>query len=94
MRAEDKYTVQKKHGLILENREQLSLSGVSDVSGFDDESVTLNTELGELIIRGSGLHISVFSQESGELRLDGNIDSLEYPRERSREGGFFSKLFR
>ena len=40
------------HGLRLEGRERLSITGVQDVSGFDECTVLLETGLGELCIRG------------------------------------------
>lgn len=92
--AEPVCTVRKKHSLILEDRKQLTLSGVKDVSGFDDKCVTLITELGELSVKGEGLHIGSFSQESGELSLDGVIDSLVYSETKQTQGGFFARLFR
>ena len=91
---EEKNTVRKKHSAILEDRKQLSLSGVADVSGFDEETVVLETELGQLTVKGSSLHISKFSLETGELNLDGSICSLVYAENRQTEGGFFSRLFR
>ena len=81
---EEKNIVRKRHSVILEDRKQLSLSGVSDVSGFDEETVVLETELGQLTVKGSCLHINKFSLETGELNLDGNIyshyDSAKYRR--------------
>ncbi len=86
--------VRKTHSLILEDRKRLSLSGVKDVAGFSEQSVTLLTELGELCVKGSDLHIGSFSQETGELSLDGVVDSLVYSESRQTEGGFFARLFR
>lgn len=94
MAAETVSAVRKKHSLILEDRKQLTLSGVKDVAGFDEKTITLLTELGELSIKGSGLHIGSFDRESGELNVDGTVDSLVYSETRQTEGGFFSRLFR
>ncbi len=94
MPAEEKTNQHKKHSLILENRRALSLSGVSDVSGFNEENVVLVTEMGELSVKGSRLHINKFSVETGELTMDGTIDSLTYSENKQQEGGFFSRLFR
>lgn len=94
MATEEKHPVRMKHNLILENRKVLTVSGVSDVSGFDEQSVVLATEMGELSIKGSNLHINKFSLETGELNLDGDIYSLIYSENKQTEGGFFSKLFR
>ncbi len=84
----------KKHHLILENRKNLSMSGVLDVSGFDDETVVLQTSMGEISVKGYELRINRFSVESGELSLDGKIHSLIYAEEKQQEGGFFSRIFK
>ena len=94
MASEMQTAVRKKHSMILEDRKQISFSGVNDVAGFDDHTVTLITELGELCIKGEKLHINDFSQETGELNIDGKIDSLVYSETHRQEGGFFSRLFK
>ena len=52
------------------------------------------TDLGELTIKGSNLHINKINLDSGDLELDGEVYSLEYAEDRPAERGFFSKLFR
>ena len=94
MNNDERPTVGKKHNLIMEDRKILSVTGVRDVSGFDDEKILLVTENGELTVGGYSLHINKFSQETGELNLDGEICSLVYTETRQNDGGFFSKLFR
>ncbi len=42
------------HGIIIENREKMSVSGVQDVVSFDDQTVVLNTSMGELTVKGEG----------------------------------------
>ena len=81
--------------LILEDRHTLTVSGVSDVDSFDEQSIVLFTDLGELCVRGSDLHINRLSLEIGEILVQGEIDSLVYSnRETKQQGGFFSKVFR
>lgn len=92
--AEEVSKLLKKHNLILENRAELNVSGVDEVLGFSDESVTLITQLGKLVISGDKLHICKFSQETGELLLDGRVDSLRYSEEKKAQGSFISRLFR
>lgn len=86
-------TPRRRHSLIMEDRKKLTLTGISDVESFDEQTVTLAADIGELVIKGSALQIKGFSTESGELSLEGEIDSLSY-REPDKSGGFFSKLFR
>lgn len=92
--ADKTMVVRKQHGIILEDRKTLTLTGVKDVAGFDEQKIVLMTELGELTIKGNALHINDFSHESGELSLDGSVDSLVYTEDKRQEGGFFSRLLK
>lgn len=85
---------QKKHNLILENRKNLSLGGIDDVLGFNEEMVTLSGSCGILIVRGDNLHISKLSLETGEVSLDGKIDALIYSEDKKEKSGVFSRLFK
>lgn len=92
--VDEKRTVKLPHSLILENRKSLTVTGVSDVDSFDEQSVVAYTDLGELTIRGSNLHINKLSLEVGELTLDGEVSSMTYTDNQSNNVGFLSKLFR
>lgn len=92
--AEDKKIFKAAHNVIMESRRNLTISGVMDIDSFDEESVIVFTELGELTIRGQGLHINKIDVESGDLSMEGDIDSLSYTENRPNKGGLFSKLFR
>lgn len=79
------------HGLRLEERERLSITGVQDVSGFDENTVLLETGLGELCVRGEGLHIERIDLNTGALELRGKIRELSYGE--PARGGLLSRLF-
>lgn len=91
--AEEKKTAMP-HNLVLEDRRLLTLSGVSDVDSFDEETVVVFTDMGELTIRGSDLHINRLSVEIGELTVEGKISALIYSQDAAPKGGFFSRVFR
>lgn len=82
------------HQLILEDRRALTVTGVSDVDSFDETAVVIYTDLGELSVHGEGLHINRLNVESGELTLEGKIQSMAYSEKPSGQGGFFSRLFK
>ncbi len=82
----------ENHGIILENRQRLSVSGVVDVIGFDEETVVLNTELGNLTVKGNGLKVNSFAVETGSLMVEGNIAALVYTESRQKRG-VKSRLF-
>ena len=82
----------KLHSLQLEGREKLSLSGVEDVTGFDESLIVLSTAQGELSIRGENLHIERIDLQLGSLEVRGHIQDLSY-EEPSRSGGLWARLF-
>ncbi|NLB37226.1 MAG: sporulation protein YabP [Clostridiales bacterium] len=82
------------HNLILEDRRLLTVSGVSDVDSFDEQTVVIFTDKGELTVRGKDLHINKLSVEIGELLMEGQIVSLTYSDEQPKSSGFLSKVFR
>lgn len=79
-------------GLHLEGRERLSVIGVEDVSGFDENTVILRTGLGELCVRGQELHVERVDLDAGRLDLRGQIQELRYD-EPAQGGGLLSRLF-
>ena len=80
------------HSIILENRKIINLSGVNECIGFDEETILLNTKLGKLTIKGTGLHIQNYNTQTGELSAEGKIHAIAYTS--SDNKNFFSKLFR
>ncbi|MBQ7038513.1 MAG: sporulation protein YabP [Clostridia bacterium] len=82
------------HLLSLSERRVLSVSGVQDVDSFDETTVVIYTEQGELTVKGTGLHINRLNVETGDLTLEGHVESLAYTEVHTRSGGFFGKLFR
>lgn len=79
------------HRLTLDDRAQLSLTGVTDVERFDESEITMNTSAGALIIRGEELHIEKLSLDGGEVKVSGQISALSYEERRS-DKGFFARL--
>ncbi len=81
------------HILTLSDRRSLTVSGVTDVDSFDEMTVVIYTVQGELTVKGTALHITRLNVETGDLMMEGQIDSLVYADMKIR-GGFFGKLFR
>ena len=69
---------QKKHLLSLDNRVKLVLTGAEDVSGFNEETVSVKTTCGILIIKGEKLHIDKLNLETGDVSIDGKINAMQY----------------
>ena len=80
------------HHVILEQREQLVISGVEEVESFDENTILLTTVLGGLEIQGEGLHIEKLSLDGGDLKVEGRVNALVYEAEVGRRGGLFARL--
>lgn len=83
-----------KHKLIIDKRQKAFISGVIEVMSFDDEEIASETELGTLIIRGAGLHVSALNIEKGELEIDGQIDSFNYEEISRSKSGLMGRIFK
>lgn len=81
------------HLLSVENRKQLTASGVLDVDRFDEKAVVVLTNMGVLTVEGEDLHINRLNVEAGEIAIEGEIDRLQYT-DLKEKGGVFKGLFR
>ncbi len=82
---------QLPHKLQLNERRQLTMTGVTEVVSFDDGAVVLQTSLGTLIVQGKELQLKTLSLDGGQVAVDGNISSLSY--EEPRAAGGWRRLF-
>lgn len=84
------------HNVILEDRRRLTVSGVSDVDSFDEQTVIVFTQMGELTVKGEDLHINRLSLEMGELAVEGDITALTYTdrAQKPQQGSFWDRVFR
>ena len=81
------------HDLILEGRSKLTVTGVKRVLRCDADSAAMETGKGVLHLTGAELNVTSLDLESGEVRLTGRIDALEYTAERT-PGGLLRRLLR
>ncbi len=83
---------ERMHSLRLEGRGRLSVTGVEDVTGFDESTVVLSTAQGDLCVRGRELHIEKIDLDAGQLELQGQIQELSYD-EPAASGSLWTRLF-
>ena len=82
------------HSISLDERQNLTVSGVTDIGGYDEQTITVMTPQGEITVRGENLHIIRMSVEMGELVVEGSITSLQYTEIRKQAEGFFARLLK
>lgn len=67
-----------EHSISLANRQNMELSGVTNVITFDEEEILLNTTQGYLSINGTELHINMLNLDQGQVAIQGIVDNLAY----------------
>ncbi len=75
---------QVAHGLRLDRREKLTMTGVTEVVSFDENMVVLRTGLGALNVHGRELQMKNLSLEGGQVAVEGQISALIYQEPRAR----------
>lgn len=70
------------HKLSLEERQKLTMTGVTEVVSFEDSAVVLRTGLGTLIVQGRELQLKTLSLEGGQVAVEGSISALVYEEPR------------
>jgi len=82
------------HRLTMNNRQFLSLSGVTKVQSFDPKEILMETIQGVLSIKGDKLGIKHLDLKAGEVEVEGEVDALIYPRSSSSRQNILAKIFR
>jgi len=80
------------HKLTLNERKNLTMTGVTEVVSFEETAVVLKTSLGTLWVQGQELKLKTLSLDGGQVAVDGHISALHY--EEPREGGLWQRLWR
>ena len=81
------------HTLTLKDRKKLSLTGVLEVSSFDEQMAALKTPLGNLLVQGEGLQLKQLDPNGGDVTVEGRITAVTYEEPR-QAGGWLARLFR
>ncbi len=83
---------QKIHECTIKCRKHIDITGVKEVTSFDDGAVMLVTDCGDMTLEGEGLRVGTLDTDRGVISVDGQINSIYYTDsvKKSRRG-FFSK---
>lgn len=82
------------HNVIIENRRALTATGIRAVLSYDSFTASLATEYGTLTIGGEGLSVSELSVQTGEVKIGGSIEYVQYTPEKEKREPLFKRLVR
>jgi len=81
--------------IYLENRNKVTLSGVTKINTLNPLEFSLETTLGTLQIKGNNLEMKSFDIDNGNLNIIGEVDSINYfNKSKKNNKGFIQKLFK
>lgn len=73
----------EQHEIRMENRKKITVTEVTAVVGFDEDTILVNLADQGMIITGENLHVEVLDLEEGKLVAEGSIDALHYTKKKS-----------
>ena len=66
------------HRLSLNERKELTVTGVTEVVSFDEETAVMKTSLGALTVHGRQLQLKNLSTNGGQVEVSGTVSALIY----------------
>lgn len=82
------------HTVTMENRREMKLTGITQVVSYDEYKIVLKTDYGRLIVGGRNLTAGELSTQNQTLQLTGDIDFLQYQKNRGKSESGIAKLLR
>ena len=82
------------HTVTIENRNQMSVSGVRQVVAYDEMHIILRTDYGILVIQGREMIAGEISSTSNTMKLTGKIETLQYKAAKDKSEGFLSRILK
>ncbi len=89
--------IKQSQELKLENRNKLSITGISKIESLNSEEFLIQTNAGLLLVTGQNLVMQQLDIDKGNIWIEGNVNSIEYVvdnKEKKQKSGFMGKLFK
>lgn len=90
-------SISQNHGISINERKSIYLTGVLKIDNFDEEEFLLQTTMGYLVIKGQGLEIIKLDTKDGIVSIKGLIISISYIedlKKSNKDNNIISKLFK
>lgn len=82
------------HDIILRSRKRLEMSGINEVSSFDEKEIVAQISGAGISIDGENLKIEKFDAENGLLVINGKINGIFYYNKDQKKKKGFMGIFR
>lgn len=84
------------HIININERKSIALTGIKSIESFDSNEFLLNSNLGQILLKGNNLEIIKLDTLEGVVSIKGTINSLEYADsiESEKKESLLTKLFK
>lgn len=85
-----------EHAVSLTERKSIIITGTKKIENFDDEEFLIETSMGYMIVKGTGLEILKLDTMCGTVSIKGKINSIAYidGKNKEKEESVLKKLFK
>ncbi|MGN0611376.1 MAG: YabP/YqfC family sporulation protein [Ruminiclostridium sp.] len=84
-----------KQQLTLIDRRTLTVGGIIEIIGYDDENITLYSVMGDIRIKGEQLEVNSAFSEKDIVVINGFIRSISFSDNKEKYAdNFISRIFR
>lgn len=82
------------HIIKLSERKNIIISGIKKINNFDEKEFSLESIMGNIIIKGENLEMLKLDTIEGNVSIKGKINSFYYTDNVSKENSLLMKLFK
>ena len=85
------------HNVTLNERKNIVITGIKKIDSFDKEEFLLETSMGYMVIKGSGLEMIKLDTYQGNVSIKGKVNSVTYMdniNKKDKQDSIFTKLFK
>ena len=86
-------TQSMNHIVKMVDRKSIVISGIKRIINFDDKQFALESNMGDIIIKGESLEMIKLDTIDGNVSIKGSIDSFIYSNVKNNES-LITKLFK
>lgn len=85
--------IEKEQIIVLNNRENLSISGTNKILSLKSDLIQLDTVYGGIVVLGTNLELIKLDNTSTRAEISGRINELKFVEVKQKEP-FFRKIFK
>lgn len=82
------------HIVKIVERKSIVISGIKRIINFDDKQFSLESNMGDVVIKGNSLEMIKLDTIDGNVSIKGNIDSITYLDGGKSGESLINKLFK